>query len=614
MLSYPVCVTIDTNIFDAAKYNFSENSTLNLLSNHVKNGKIKVVLSDIVIREVRAHISKQVETVCATVKKLKKEVLKESTEYLVKHIGLGNVLEIETDKEMMIRKAHKLFEKFLTDIQVEELKTELIDLNLIIDNYFDIKPPFEKSEKKRKEFPDAFVANQIRKRFADGEPVAIISKDKGFIDACGVEPNHIFFGSLGELYNRINEEEITYNKTIDIIIELQDIISEKITEYIRNNDNIDVIGLSYDNDGIETGFDYSDFYLHDISNTSIRIHSVDEITEEISTVTLTCKSKISADCFFEDYDNAIWDSEEKRYLFLDTINMREVHDARFACRIELNRETKEVAISPFTVVLGGDSRTEVFEVDEQKDLDYEQEIEDMDRKTLGFIPLGSYKSYLEESLSESEMYKRIIKRFDELNMIYSEFEDFSIIYDSLHTELDGKNSILFIKQLSDSLKGHFDFPRVANVEEISKREIDEIRRWVNSQYEHASDVYENSLPDCLNYGEDVIIKGVDGSKGVFSLDKIEISPTEGDNEYINMSFSNNGDIVATGYVKLTVGYLNFNEDGDAADGIEDKIEYEYTDIIEKLDEYILTQTKVVQKEQKIIEIIKNVFEKLNVEI
>ena len=50
MLKYPLAVTIDTNVFDAAKYDFSENSTLHLLENYVKSGKVKVVLSNIVIR------------------------------------------------------------------------------------------------------------------------------------------------------------------------------------------------------------------------------------------------------------------------------------------------------------------------------------------------------------------------------------------------------------------------------------------------------------------------------------------------------------------------------------------------------------------------------------
>ena len=69
----------------------------------------------------------------------------------------------------------------------------------------------------------------------------------------------------------------------------------------------------------------------------------------------------------------------------------------------------------------------------------------MDRETLGFILLGSYESYLEESLPESEMHQRLIERFEELNMLYSEFEDFSIIYDFLHTELDGE--ILYCSDL-----------------------------------------------------------------------------------------------------------------------------------------------------------------------
>ena len=607
MLNYPINVTIDTNIFDAAKYNFGENSTLNLLSNHVKNGKIKVVLSEIVIREARAHISKQVEAVCGIVKKLKKEVLKESTECLVKYIGLGNVLEIETDKDNMIKKAYELFEKFLINIKAEELKTDLIDLDSIIDDYFEFRPPFEKSEKKRKEFPDAFIASQIRERFADNESVAIISKDQGFIAACGNKPNFIFFNSLGDLYNRINEEEVTYNQTIDIIQELQYRISAWITKHIRDNENIDVIGLSYDNDGIESGFDYSDFCLYDISNTSFRIHSVDELTDITSTVTLTCKSKISADCFFEDYDNAIWDSEEKKYVFVETINMREVHDARFACRIELNREAKEVTIFPFTVILGGDSRKEVYVVDEQEDIDYIQEIEDMDREALGFKSLGSYESYMEEDLPESEMYHDIISKFEDLKMLYSKFEDISMVYDSLLEKLDEENSIMVIKQLYNELKGISDFPEVANEETISEIEIEAIKNWVNSKYEYTYKVYEEcSLPDTLKYGEAIVIKGVDGSERVLSIDEIKISPTEGDSDYINILFSNYGDEEVKGYIKLTVGYLNFDEDGGVADGMADEIEYEYNDIIEKIDDYIMLQGQEVQKELKTTEIIKSI--------
>ena len=57
MFKYPLAVTIDTNIFDAAKFDLSDNSTIRLLENYVKKGKIKVILSEIVIRESKRPVA-----------------------------------------------------------------------------------------------------------------------------------------------------------------------------------------------------------------------------------------------------------------------------------------------------------------------------------------------------------------------------------------------------------------------------------------------------------------------------------------------------------------------------------------------------------------------------
>ena len=44
MFKYPLAVTIDTNIFDAAKFNLGDASTLRILENYVRRGKIKVMM------------------------------------------------------------------------------------------------------------------------------------------------------------------------------------------------------------------------------------------------------------------------------------------------------------------------------------------------------------------------------------------------------------------------------------------------------------------------------------------------------------------------------------------------------------------------------------------
>lgn len=45
-----------------------------------------------------------------------------------------------------------------------------------------------------------------------------------------------------------------------MIEELNTSISSAVMEYVKENESIDVRGLSYDKDGVVTGFDYSEFF------------------------------------------------------------------------------------------------------------------------------------------------------------------------------------------------------------------------------------------------------------------------------------------------------------------------------------------------------------------
>lgn len=269
MIKYPLAVTIDTNIFDSAKYDLSEKSTLSLLIDFVKRGKIKVVLSHIVIEEAKCHLAEQTKKVLSISRNLRSDILKESTEYLVKYLGLDRLLVID-NKDETVKKSIELFDDYIKSINAEILGSELINLDLIINDYFQIKPPFQSGEKKRKEFPDAFIACQIRERFGEEEQVAIISNDSGFKLACKTAPNHFFFESLGQLYDTINKDEIIYNDTVDSIENLKLYICFCISEYIKDNESIDVRGRSIDKDGVESGYNYDEFYIKSIKNTSFR--------------------------------------------------------------------------------------------------------------------------------------------------------------------------------------------------------------------------------------------------------------------------------------------------------------------------------------------------------
>lgn len=609
MFKYPLAVTIDTNIFDAAKFDFCDTSTLKTLENYVKSGKIKVILSDIVVRESKRHIADQIKKICGIIRKARTDALEGSAEHLINTIGLGEILKIVTNKDELISKGEEMFDNFLRTINTEILGTDLIDVGLVLGDYFETKPPFENSEKKKSEFPDAFIAQQIRKRFGETEEVVIVSNDKGFIRACRESENHLFFNSLGELYNAISKEDAAYDETMAVIKELQLRISAAVNEYIKDNENIDVHGLSYDKDGIESGYDYNEFYLHSISDVTFGVHSVDEISEKTSIVTLSCKADISADCYYEDYANAPWDPEEKNHVFVDTIKMREEHKARFGCRIEIDRAEKTFKVFPFTVILGGDSRCNRYEVVEHPAEDDEEEIRDMDREALGFQALGSYESYLEDNLPDSHFYADIIARFKEINGLYRKYDDCCIGFDDLLAELDAADSKEIIKLIYARLLEISDIPHIANIENITDSDIEEIQAWANAQYERVSEIADiDTLPDVMSFGETIVIKGVDGSKASLSIGDNQISPDEGSEEVIDICFSNGDENTTSGYIKLTVGYLNFDEDGGASDGLPDDVEYEYDDILKELDNFIDTQKCVVDKDIKIAKIINDALE------
>ena len=113
MFKYPLAVTIDTNIFDAAKFDLGDASTLRILENYVKSGKIKVILSDIVVRESKKHIADQVKKVCGIVRTARTDALSISTEHLIGTIGLNEILRIVKNKNELISKGEEMFDDFL---------------------------------------------------------------------------------------------------------------------------------------------------------------------------------------------------------------------------------------------------------------------------------------------------------------------------------------------------------------------------------------------------------------------------------------------------------------------------------------------------------------------
>ena len=112
------------------------------------------------------------------------------------------------------------------------------------------------------------------------------------------------------------------------------------------------------------------------------------------------------------------------------------------------------------------------------------------------------------------------------------------------------------------------------------------------------------MPDYISYGDTILIKGIDDELTLSIQDISNIDPSAGEQESIDVLLSKAQETIATGSITLIVGYLDFDEDGGAANGIEDNIEYECHEIIEKIDGFILKQKEKVEEYLKVSEILK----------
>lgn len=408
----------------------------------------------------------------------------------------------------------------------------------------------------------------------------------------------MFYSSLGELFDALNKNEEEYSTAFELIKSNNHSIIQEIRKMIDDT-CVEVIGLSYDHDGNVYGYDYDETYLEHYNLSGMKIHSIDDIDEDKITASLWIYGNIDVNCYFKDFENALWDSENEEYICVNVRHILEKHNARFVCRIEFNKKMENIRVFPFKIVLGGDSRKSRNVIyDEQEDFLY-KELEDMERKELGFLPLSQYRDMLENTLNESSMAQEMFKLFDQYNTISSCYENIANLYDEIYNQINSNMSSddanVFIADISSKKCIPIDFS-----EKNINKQLDQIKKWLDCKIDMLSEKMDQNLPDFIEYGENISILGTSSKVYTLSLDELDGTPEPGSEEKIEVSLLLGKKIVAKGYVTLTVGYLDFDEDGGAAQGIDDCINYEVDDVLDALKDIISNLKDELVNEQKLV--------------
>lgn len=601
MFRYPITITIDTNIFDSMKYDLSADSKLQVLLKQVKDGKVKVVLSDIVLKEAKAHLEKCSKSLYSQIRKNRNQLLEIANENLINTVGLEDYIEIP-DKMKIVDSANEKFNQYISDLNAEILEISMVDINEIVEDYFEIRAPFQNGEKKRKEFPDAFIVNQIKQRFPDEKSLIILSNDTGFINGCRRYHNYKVINSLDDLLKQMSKQDEQYELAINALKNLRDIINESITDYVKREEDISVAGQTIDKDGIVEGHEYSETYLHNISNVSHKLHIIDDIEDDVALITLQCKADIEMDCYYEDTDNAPWDSDAKEYAYVETVHLFEKYSPRFGCRIKINLKNNEVIVLPLRILMESSSKTKSIVIDDREE-DYDSDyFLNEERKSLGLQKLGDYDDYVEDELRESKFNEEIIGALAEYSKALLDYEDVASSVDDFVNLLDKESKEQRTKDLERLEEKLSDF-EFSNIEEPLLLDGDDVKKWLDALYESISSIHESiEVPDNLELGEKYKIMGVNDELEI-SIDSISKEYfSEGDEEWIDIDASTTGGETASGLIKLIVGYMHFDDDGGAADGINDEVSIDYIEIKKLVDMFINEQKAVLKEYKALMEI------------
>ena len=249
------------------------------------------------------------------------------------------------------------------------------------------------------------------------------------------------------------------------------------------------------------------------------------------------------------------------------------------------------------MILNGDTLYERFEVGEDEEFYDEMDIINQDREDLGLCSLDKYADYLEDDLVDSSFMKDIVEKFEKINELYQEYENIAAVYDELLSVIKDTESKDIMKQLILNLKNITEFPVPSDINNITAQEKDEIIYWVDQSYERLYKLSEQKgLPDNFKYGDIIEIQnGLE--KYQFNIGEFSGIAVAGDQEDIDLSIKDqNGKIIGKGHISLTVGNIDFDEDGCASNGIDDSIEYYYEDIVKALENIAEVIEQDIKKE------------------
>lgn len=311
-------VFIDTQCFVKSGLHF-EGVAFKAFYELCTSGNLTLITTSVVEREVHSKIDDSIKEALQAV-----QIIQRKARILQSIEGgplNGFFSSLETDG--VYESAKKAFNDFLDDCNAEFAPLSEVDIEVILNDYFDRKPPFGEGKKKA-EFPDAISLAAVEEYIQD-EGAYIVSEDEDLKKYCEIRESLHQVDTLEKFLDIYNSHGNSLSKAISLFVENH---QEEIKLQIENL----LEGAGAYNDSSWENSEIESFKVINISDLDPSVISIED-----DTCILT--SDISVD--FEvtasgpDFTNGYWDGEDKVMIPMDSTQNVEVEEKNFLVEVEM---------------------------------------------------------------------------------------------------------------------------------------------------------------------------------------------------------------------------------------------------------------------------------------
>lgn len=218
MRHVPIAVYLDTQVFVRNRFRFDTSELREIRETFVKGG-LRLLVPKMMERELTRHFQRRAKEVA-------EKISNAHNEHPIPALSISLPLRAELE-EQCFKTFQKDWEDFKAHFTIEYLPL-VGNIEQIVDWYFAIEAPF--SEKKNKEFPDAFILSSLEDYLQQHSVrIAVVSSDGDFSNACQKRKNITHFQTLRD-YVTAFKPELTKSIFTEPIDATKPITTEDLTE------------------------------------------------------------------------------------------------------------------------------------------------------------------------------------------------------------------------------------------------------------------------------------------------------------------------------------------------------------------------------------------------